>query len=426
MTLLAKYLTSISALLLLCTAANCAEQLYQDKPPRTPELAKVGPLPVGVKTLEITNPEQLNMQDFSSLVDRKLLVEVWYPAKKGTGNTTTYDNVTRSGKPFSIAATARRDAEVAQIESFPLVVLSHGYTGYRTIMFYLGEHLASHGYVVVGIDHTDSTNAEIDIQNAPFAGFPSTLRNRSRDQQFVLDYFAQGSHFLSDVIDTQRVGLIGYSMGAWGAINTVGGCYQFTPAHLMRLGFPEDAATNLTAVFNFCNAGREQRDPRWAAMMAFAPWGQELQLHAPEALAGITVPTMYVAGDNDDIVGYEQGVKKLFQQTEGKDTHMLVYREARHNFAPHPAPEAAFQEDIDLGHYAEPAWDAQVLNRNNQHFALLMMNCYVRQQNEACEFLPKRENANQVKQADGKLTQAWPGFPDRWATGMSFYKKSKE
>lgn len=389
-----------------------------------PDLAKPGAFTVGVKTLEIIHAEQLNMQDFSSAVDRQLLLEVWYPARADTGENTTYDNETRSGKPFSIAATARRNAEVATSGSYPLVVLSHGYTGYRTLMFYLGEHLASHGYIVVGIDHTDSTNAEIDMANAPFAGFPSTLRNRSRDQQFVLDYFAQQPHFLAGAVNTTKVGLIGYSMGAWGAINTVGGCYHFTPAHLQRLGFPEEAASNLTGVFSFCNAGREQKDPRWAAMMAFAPWGQELELHDPDALAEIDVPTMYVAGDHDDIVGYENGVKKLFQQTGSKDTFMLVYREARHNFAPHPAPEVAFQEEIDLGHYAEPVWDAQVLNRNNQHFALLMMDCYVKQKSTACDYLPQRENASQLKQADGSLTKAWPGFPNRWATGMSFYRKS--
>ena len=57
-------------------------------------------------------------------------------------------------------------------------------------MFYLAEHLASHGYVVVGIDHKDSTNAEVFDDATRASGFISTLYNRARDQQFLLDYFS--------------------------------------------------------------------------------------------------------------------------------------------------------------------------------------------------------------------------------------------
>jgi predicted dienelactone hydrolase len=217
------------------------------------------------------------------------------------------------GKAFSIQGNALRGAEIHDEGDFPLVVLSHGYTGYRTIMFYLGEHLASHGYVVVSLDHTDSTNADIDFKNVPFAGFPSTIFNRARDQQFVLDYFSENDSELSKKIDTDKSAVVGYSMGAFGAVNTVGGCYQFSKEGLMGLGYPEEHATNLAPVFSFCNAGREAVDPRWKAMMAFAPWGQELQLHSLEALAKIKVPTLYVSGDHDDISGHEHGVKKLLK-----------------------------------------------------------------------------------------------------------------
>ena len=82
------------------------------------------------------------------MIDRKLTLEVWYPAVAGAGKLATYDDVTRLHKPFSIQGAALRDATALKEGQFPLVVLSHGYTGYRTIMFYLGEHLASHGGVL--------------------------------------------------------------------------------------------------------------------------------------------------------------------------------------------------------------------------------------------------------------------------------------
>lgn len=406
------------------SSVKSAEQLFTDQPTMMPKMAEMGALAVGVKTMTVVNPQQLNLTDFQSLEDRSLTLEVWYPAEAGTDKA-TYENVTRLNQPFSLRGEAFREAKALTEGSYPLVVLSHGYTGYRTIMFYLGEHLASHGFVVVGIDHTDSTNADVDFKQNPGSGFVSTLVNRARDQQFVLDYFSQGSGPIQGITNTDDASVIGYSMGGFGAINTVGGCYDFNAAGLQRLGFPEQAANAMLPLFNFCQAGRETVDPRWKAMVSFAPWGQELNVHSADALSKITVPSLYIAGENDDISGYELGVKKLFEQTGGENTFMLVFENARHNFAPHPAPKVAYETDIEIGHYIEPAWSNEALTRINQHFTLSFLNCFVKNDKASCEMLPERFDATQLKDAEGKLSAPWPGFPERWGTGMQFHSKKK-
>ena len=231
-------LKTLSKAMLLATASlttgavfvesNKPEQLY---PPITsevlPELAAKGNYKVGVKTLDLVNPAQFDPTT-QSQKDRALKVEVWYPAdSKANKPLTSYTDITRSGKQFTLQADAQRDVDISNADNYPVVVLSHGYTGYRTIMYYLGEHLASHGYIVVALDHTDSTNAHVDFKNAPFAGFFSTLINRSRDQQFVINYFNEQSNFASEQVDQTSAGVIGYSMGGFGAVNTIGGCYAF-------------------------------------------------------------------------------------------------------------------------------------------------------------------------------------------------------
>ena len=423
----ASFLLCCSALVFSVSAAdsvatgNKAQQLYTSQPDVTPELAMPGSYSVGVRTIQATNPQQLSAKDYQSLEDRTLTLEVWYPAvTKDTDIQGTYENVTRTHKAFSLQGHSVRDAKTNQEKTYPLVVLSHGYTGYRTIMFYLGEHLASHGYVVVGIDHKDSTTGEVDFKNSPFSGFPSTLINRARDQQFVLDYFTSAKSDLAKVVDTEHASVIGYSMGGYGAVNTVGGCYNFNQQGLQAFGFPEPAAKALVPIFNICNAGQDKVDSRWKAMVAYAPWGQEQNLHQSDA---IQVPSLYVTGSLDDVSGYEQGVKKLFEQSAAKDSFMLVYENARHNIAPHPAPEIAYAADADLGHYYEPTWSSETLNRINQHMILAFLDCYVKKQTSSCEYLPKRESAAQTKQADGKLTDPWPGFANRWGVGMKFIRK---
>jgi len=400
---------------------QATDKLFTQQPAVMPEFSKDGKHLVGVKTIEVTNANSLDLSDFTSVKKRKLTLEVWYPAASATQSNATYKAVTRLHKPFEMSGVAHRDEQPTKKGQYPLVVLSHGYTGYRTVMYYLGEHLASHGYIVIGIDHTDSTNAEIDIKQAPTAGFVSTLLNRSRDQQFVLEAASANEFFLNHIIDTNKAAVIGYSMGGYGAINTVGGCYDAKAESLMRIGFPEQAAHNLLPLFNFCNAGKEQTDERWKAMIAFAPWGQEHNLHQAESLKNINVPTLYISGDEDDISGYEQGVKKLFEQTSKPDNYLLVYENARHNIAPHPAPKVAFEDD-DIGHYFEPVWNSEQLTRINEHMSLIFLNCYVKKQTKQCEYLPKKLNATQKKQASGKLEAPWPGFKDRWATGVQFHR----
>ncbi len=57
---------------------------------------------------------------------------------------------------------------------YPLVIVSHGYPGSRVLLSYLTENLASKGYVVAAIDHTESTHGDTK-------GFQSTLLNRAKD-----------------------------------------------------------------------------------------------------------------------------------------------------------------------------------------------------------------------------------------------------
>jgi len=381
---------------------------------------------VGVMTVDATNLGQLSATDFVSKVDRSLRFEVWYPAAEKTDGleAATYQDVTRSGKPFELTGTAFRNAPKYRGKNkFPLVVLSHGYTGYRSMMFYLAEHLASHGYIVVAIDHTDSTNADVDFEKDQGSGFVSTLLNRARDQQFALEFFAGSESVFTKIVDAKRAALIGHSMGGFGALNTVGACYDFTPTSLGLLGIPEAVIPTLQPIFNSCNAGHSAVDPRWKAMIAFAPWGGELNVHQPKSLAAIETPMLFVAGDQDDISGYEQGVKKLYQLSGKNNNYLMVYQGARHNIAGHPAPRVAFENEFDLGHYFEPSWSIENLNRINKHMGLAFLDCYVKQLKAACDFLPQREDITQSKQADGALTPAWPGFPERWGTGVRFYRK---
>lgn len=407
-----------------------AETLYQPRPvAMLPELAQPGGFAVGVTTLDVVNPQQFNANT-QQTADRPLRLEVWYPLpKNSTGTAAEYRDITRTGIPFAIAGDALRDATLSDSKnaaSYPLVVLSHGYTGYRTIMYYLGEHLASHGYVVAALDHTDSTHAEVDIAKAPFAGFFSTLLNRSRDQQFVLNYFKQKDSALQRQVNAEQAAVIGFSMGGFGAINTIGGCYNFTPATVAAFTGSTDAAAQaqIQQLLNSCAGGQygeAKVDHSWKAAIAIAPWGGQHKLFSETALAKISVPTLYLAGDLDDISGYN-GIKWLFDNTGSAAKYLLTFHQARHNIAPHPAPTAATSNELDLGTYHEGSWSIQNINEINKHFALAMLDCHVKAITAQCSYLdlPPTITAADYKDSD------WKGFPARFSTGLSWQHQQQK
>jgi predicted dienelactone hydrolase len=359
-----------------------AEQLYTDQPPVTPELAFPGTFTVGVTTITAKDPKRLNTANFILNTERQLVLEVWYPAAlfkaEEERSLATYKNVTRLHNPFELQGGAYRDAPALSEGSFPLILLSHGFTGYRTQMFYLGEHLASHGYVVVGIDHSGSTNADIKDESDRPAGFVNTLYNRARDQQFLLDYFADQTSPVEAIVDTDRAAIIGHSMGGFGAINTVGGCYDFKSEFFKQGGVPTAIALVLPFPLNSCFGGGEQLDPRWKAVQLLAPWGGEASVHDIDAMAKITVPTFYLAGDQDNTSGFKNGIKRLHERTGSEHNYLLVFANARHNIGPHPAPAASFATDFELGHYFDPAWNTETLNRVVEHMSLAFLDCHVK------------------------------------------------
>ncbi|WP_181417298.1 MULTISPECIES: alpha/beta hydrolase family protein [Alteromonas] len=414
-----------SATAAISPSVSAAQTLYKPFPADVmPSLSEKGNYDVGVKTIEAAYP--VKVKDIAgNEVERSLTLEVWYPAAS-SAQKATYINETRSGQVFEVQADASRDAPIADADTdFPVIIISHGYTGYRTLMFYLGEHLASHGYVVAAIDHTDSTNKDVNFAENPYSGFPSTLLNRSRDQVLTLNSISENT-FFKESVDASKAGVIGYSMGGYGAVSTVGGCYAFNDQTAATFTGTQDpkAAALIKEALNTCAGGKassEEALPAWKAALALAPWGGQHQLFDVQSLNNVKVPVLYVAGDNDDISGYD-GIKWLFDNTGSKESKLLTIKNARHNVAPHPAPKEAYGSEFDLGSYIEPAWEVQKLNAINEHFALALMNCHVKALPEYCSYLNVNGSSAQVP-VNGKKPEPWKGFDDRWALGLEMQSK---
>ena len=413
----------VAVALLMMMGAPHAQEYFGDTRPDAPELAARGPAKVGVRTLVIEHRDQLDVlrvteQAPNPRTTRKLTLEVWYPAALANGQVehTVYTDVLGSGPndpkrpntPFQFNGRAARDAAPVQGTSYPLVIVSHGYPGSRLQMSYLTENLASKGYVVVAIDHPESTRADK-------AGFASTLLNRRLDDLFVLDTVAAwakpgSGNFLAGLVDVDRTALVGYSMGGYGALNTVGAGVSAAAVAFVPGG---KLAVNQQGNIQYA----QQRDARIKAVVAFAPWGGAHKVWDADGLAGVRTPVLFISGDQDDVAGYQDGVKRLFEGTVNADRYLLTYVGGRHNSAPNPPSPAMWSNPDDFQSYAEPVWDSRRINNINQHFVTAFLGVQLKQQPlQGYLDLPPQAADGTIKPDPG----LWQGFPKRAALGLEW------
>jgi predicted dienelactone hydrolase len=401
--------------------ANQDTFVYGDALPDAPELSQRGEFKVGVRTLEFVNKGQVDVLKskggIDPIYDRPIKVEVWYPANlpEGTKESVAYDEVMGTSNdpkrpliPFTFAGRASRDASpMASNGAFPLVIVSHGYVGSRFLLTYLTENLASKGYIVVAIDHTESTFRDA-------AGFQSTLLNRSKDVLFVLNQIADlgksnTKNFLSGLVDADNTALIGYSMGGYGVLNVAGAGYSEGAIKIFGSLSGGSKAIEVRTANNA--AYKTSQDSRIKAVVAFAPWGMERGVWDAEGLKGLKTPTFFIAGSQDDISGYEKGIKAIYTGTINANRYMLTYMNARHNVAPNPAPAESLKAGLHIDEYyryAEPSWDSKRINNINQHFVTAFLGIHLKKKNYN-KFLELKENSNE---------KTWMGFKPRSSTGL--------
>ena len=390
--------TALATLCLVSAAPLAAENRIDEIATDAPALAPYGPYQVGVQTFQFVNPDQIDVVNIDPTApagtalpryDRPLTVEMWYPAVSGSTGDTTLDAIIRDGKTtVELQGRAVRDATPdASIGAVPLVVMSHGYPGNRYLMSPIAENLASKGYAVASIDHTDSDYTAYEANGGfTLPSFESTLVNRSLDQLFVLDEIARlsttpGGQF-AGVVDTDTSALLGYSMGGYGSIVTAGGGLTteitnsfFSPGGV--LGLHEDGSATHDAL----------PDPRIKTAIAIGPWGRQNGFWNEDGLSDIEIPMLLIGGSNDQVSQYDEGIRKIWEEMTGTDRALLTFEDGSHNtVAPMPIPDEAVGTSF-ASHYLDAAWETVFMNNVGQHFATAWLDTYLKGDAGAAAYL---------------------------------------
>ncbi len=185
---------------------------------------------------------------------------------------------------------------------FPLVVISHGAGGSFDSHIYQAEHLASHGYVIVCVEHIDSNNISMKFFMSK-AGGGSTFRDalhhitkdsvavleRPRDITFAIDTaisWNKSHKELAGKIISKKIAVMGHSFGAYTTLAILGA--QPILDHLEpRVGSGKGLAGDLS-------------DPRVTFGLAMSPQGPGSTFFSRESYKNIKKPLVCFSGSKDD------------------------------------------------------------------------------------------------------------------------------
>jgi predicted dienelactone hydrolase len=274
-------------------------------------------------------------------------------------------------------------------------------------------------------------------------GFESTLLNRSSDQLFTIESLDQLAHqpgsFLRELLDAGNVAIVGYSMGGYGALTSAGAGYSKS-SPLMQIvpgGYLQEWASD-SPKFQAIDRNRIK------AIVAIAPWGEQPPYQAWDAhgLAAIRIPSLFIAGDHDDVADYANGVKPAFERAIHSERCLLVYENARHNTGGNPAPLDASSNFTLMQTFDEPLWRKDRITSINQHFITAFLDLYLKGDQSKAAFLhvepshsgdgkwpvpPRQPDTGAFSTGnDGVGNAFWKGFQRRWALGLEMYCEAAE
>jgi predicted esterase len=222
-----------------------------------------GPYAVGTRSWQWTDPARLDPYAPGGNTPRQLVAQAWYPVDPG--NEGEYSPWMPSAEIVAPAVAdwinlpsfflnhlvlvktqALQDVSIAMSEEgFPLLLFSHGYGGFRAQNTNQMQYLASHGYIVVAVEHTYGAVVTVFPDGQVAHHNPDTMPDNlppaedleatralgsqwAGDLSFVLDQLSSMEQAGSEEawegkLDLNRIGALGHSTGGGAVIEF---CYR--------------------------------------------------------------------------------------------------------------------------------------------------------------------------------------------------------
>lgn len=196
--------------------------------------APTGPFPVGTVDRVMVDPARTNLYRYTPPTNA-FMVTFWYPASTppaGTMPKRAFDRRLATDPAFlsgldlrwtnilsTVVQLSFANAPLADSPAgFPVVLFAHGTPSYRKTFTLQAAELASHGYVVVSMDHPDCWATEFPNGAYLYGYHSGDPVGRHQDITFLINKLAElnnSDSFFGGRLDRNNIGVFGHSAGGF-------------------------------------------------------------------------------------------------------------------------------------------------------------------------------------------------------------------
>ena len=358
--------------------------------------AALGPHDVGIRRLTID--------------EAPMPLTVWYPAitEEAEEHSLTYSfalNLLGADSALALATfegQGHPGATPDLLESpYPVVVLSPGFAIRSSSYAWLAEQIASHGFVVVSPQHSETLDPGVLWRSAV---------ERPQDVMTLLDYLdqqAQGSGKFAGLIDTEAVGVVGHSYGGYTALAAAGArwdtaafqtaCYSARETEDALVFLCDALQPRLDDMANL--AGLQPTptglwpawaDPRVDAAISMAG---DAAMFGQAGLAEVTIPVLAIGGTADTDSPFQWTTQPTYDYAAGPRKAQVALKDAKHFiFAGACEQPRRMLALVTTSFCSDPGWDRSQAHALIGHYATAFLLAELKQDPDAAAALSQTDN----------------------------------
>jgi predicted dienelactone hydrolase len=279
---------------------------------------------------------------------------------------------------------------------YPLVILSPGFALGGSSYAWLAEHLATYGFVVIAPEHQERLNPgaiwQAMIQRPPDV----------RTLLAVVDEQAGAAGAWEQLIDAQRVAVVGHSLGGYTALAAAGAridsrgfqalcaaAWQAEDSHawlcdmlLPRLGDMAELAGIEPLPAGLWPAWGETR------VDAIVSLAGDAYLFDQAGLAAITAPVLAIGGTSDSDTPYQWGTQPTYDHVSSARKAQIALHDAEHMIFTGPCESIRWYARIAVDEFcADAVWDRHDAHELIKHFTTAFLLAELQRNGEATAVL---------------------------------------
>ncbi len=241
-----------------------------------------------------------------------------------------------------------------------LVVISHGQGSKGQLHAFIGEHLASHGYVVAANDHFGATLGSADSA--------THYVTRIGDLKFVIDMVSDDATF-GPAADA-GIAAIGHSIGGYSALAM---CDSQPDETAVEQECANDEGGAWCGLLDAQDRWSGFADDRVGTCIGLTPFVDPIFGYAGESAAALNRPVLLVGADEDRILKLDPSLRRFFDNAPQPGSLLLTIRGAAHLSFTDLLHEGTLDHDIlkETTNAYVLAWLEYILHRDQSAGDLL-------------------------------------------------------